>query len=190
MISVRNPFAVSTMLPKSFVQGELPNSKQTYGRLFKIAAPSVAELVLTSLIGMVDTQMVSGLGDAAIAAVSLVAQPRMLVLCIFMALNVGITATLARRKGEGRQEDAQHTLRSVLWIMLLASIGVTVLAELIAEPLMIFAGANEDTLALSCTYYRIFIAVTPVQILLMVLSAAQRGIGNTSVVMYVISLET
>ncbi len=185
MINVRNPFAVSSMLPASFVRGELPNSRQTYAGLFKIAAPSVAELVLTSLIGMVDTQMVSGLGDAAIAAVSLVAQPRMLVLSIFMALNVGITATLARRKGEGRQEDAQHTLRSVLWIMLLASVGITVLAELIAEPLMIFAGANEDTLALSCTYYRIFIAVTPIQILLMVLSASQRGIGNTAVVMYV-----
>lgn len=173
------------MIPARFVQGELPSSRQTYGGLWKIAAPSVAELVLTSLIGMVDTQMVSGLGDSAIAAVALVAQPRMLVLSLFMAMNVGLTATLARRKGEGRQEAARHTLRSMLWIMVLASIGITVLAELIAEPLMLFAGANEETLSLSCTYYRIFIAVTPIQVLLMALSASQRGIGNTKIVMYV-----
>ena len=173
------------MIPSHFVQGDLPSTKQTYGGLWKLAAPSVAELVLTSLIGMVDTQMVSGLGDSAIAAVALVAQPRMLVLSIFMAMNVGLTATLARRKGEGRQDAAQHTLRSILWIMLLFSAGITVIAELIAEPLMLFAGANEDTLALSCTYYRIFIAVTPIQVLLMALSASQRGIGNTKVVMYV-----
>ena len=185
MICVRNPFTTSNMIPSHFVQGELPDTKQTYSKLWKLAAPSVAELVLTSLIGMVDTQMVSGLGDAAIAAVAMVAQPRMLVLSLFMAMNVGVTATLARRKGEGRQEAAQHTLRSILWIMLLISVGITVVAELIAEPLMLFAGANEDTLALSCTYYRIFIAVTPIQVLLMVLSASQRGIGNTKIVMYV-----
>ena len=182
---MRNPFAVSSMIPAHFVQGGLPNTKQTYGGLWKLAAPSVAELVLTSLIGMVDTQMVSGLGDAAIAAVSLAVQPRMLVLSLFMALNVGVTATLARRKGEGRQDAAQHTLRSVLWIMVLASAVVTVIAEVFAEPLMIFAGANEETLQLSCTYYQIFISVTPIQVLLLVLSASQRGIGNTKVVMYV-----
>ena len=50
---------------------------------------------------------------------------------------------------------------------------------------MIFAGANEETLALSCTYYRIFIAITPIQVMLMALCASQRGIGNTKVVMYV-----
>ena len=185
MICVRNPFATANMIPSHFVQGELPSTKQTYGGLWKLAAPSVAELVLTSLIGMVDTQMVSGLGDSAIAAVALVAQPRMLVLSIFMAMNVGLTATLARRKGEGRQDAAQHTLRSILWLMLLFSVGITVIAELIAEPLMLFAGANEDTLALSCTYYRIFIAVTPLQVMLMALGASQRGIGNTKIVMYV-----
>ncbi|MBR2132655.1 MAG: MATE family efflux transporter, partial [Oscillospiraceae bacterium] len=182
---MRNPFTVANMIPSRFVQGELPGSGQTYGNLWKLAAPSVAELVLTSLIGMVDTQMVSGLGDAAIAAVALVAQPRMLVLSLFMAINVGLTATLARRKGEGRQEAAQHTLRSVLWIMVLASMAITVIAELIAEPLMLFAGANEETLELSCTYFRIFIAITPIQVLLMALCACQRGIGNTKIVMYV-----
>ena len=185
MILVRNPFAVSSMLPARFVQGELMSARQVYGGFWKIAAPSVIELVLTSLIGMVDTQMVSGLGDAAIASVSLVVQPRMLVLSLFMALNVGVTATLARRKGEGRQDAARHTLRSVLWIMLAASVVVTVIAELIAEPMMIFAGANEETLALSCTYYKIFIAATPMQVLLLVLGASQRGIGNTKVVMIV-----
>lgn len=182
---MRNPFTVANMIPSRFVQGDLPGSRQTYGNLWKLAAPSVAELVLTSLIGMVDTQMVSGLGDAAITAVALVAQPRMLVLSLFMAINVGLTATLARRKGEGRREAARHTLRSILWIMVLASVAVTVVAELIAEPMMIFAGANEETLALSCTYYRIFIAVTPIQVMLMALCASQRGIGNTKVVMYV-----
>ncbi len=182
---MRNPFAVSSMIPARFVRGELMSARQMYGGFLKIAAPSVVELVLTSLIGMADTQMVSGLGDTAIAAVSLVVQPRMLVLSLFMALNVGVTATLARRKGEGRQDAARHTLRSVLWIMLAASVVVTVIAELIAEPMMIFAGANDETLALSCTYYKIFIAATPMQVLLLVLGASQRGIGNTTIVMVV-----
>ena len=91
--------------------GELPSSKEAYTTLFRLAAPSVAEMLLTSLIGMIDTVMVSGLGEEAIAAVGLTTQPRMLVMPIFVALNAGLTAVIARRKGEERRDDANRPHR-------------------------------------------------------------------------------
>lgn len=60
-------------------------------------------MVLISLINMMDTVMVSGLGTDAVAAVGLVGQPRMIMLCMFFALNMGITTVVARRKGEERR---------------------------------------------------------------------------------------
>ena len=143
-------------------------------------------MVLISLINMMDTVMVSGLGTDAVAAVGLVGQPRMIMLCMFFALNTGITTVVARRKGENRQEDANRTVRtSVLMIIGLSIILMAVLLPL-SEPLMRFAGAEEGrTLADSVEYFNILGYALPFQALSMGLCAAQRGVGNTKLTMQV-----
>lgn len=99
------------MVPDAQLRGELPSTGEAYKNLLHIALPSVCEMVLMSLIGSVDTMMVSSLGTDAVAAVGLTGQPRMLMLCMFMALNVGVTAIVARRKGQNMPEEANRTLR-------------------------------------------------------------------------------
>ena len=98
-------YSVERMVPKAQLRGELPTSREAYKNLMTIAMPSVCEMVLMSLIGSIDTMMVSTLGTDAVAAVGLVGQPRMLMLCMFMALNIGVTAIVARRKGQGLQDE-------------------------------------------------------------------------------------
>ena len=177
-------FAVESLVGSTPVQGELPTTREAYRNLTQIALPSVLEMVLTSLIGSIDTMMVGTLGSAAIAAVGLVGQPRMLMLSLFFALNIGVTAVVARRKGEGRQVDANRTLRSAI-VMMLALSGV-LMAVLIplARPLMIFAGAMPDTVEEATTYFRILGWVLPLNALSMGINAAQRGVGNTRITMY------
>ncbi len=96
-----------------------------------------------SLVSSVNTAMVGHLGAAATAAVGLTAQPRMLMLAIFMATNVGVTAIVARRKGEGRQGDANRTMRNAIVLILLLAGGITAFAILAAYPLMQMVGAKE-----------------------------------------------
>ena len=113
-------FDVRRMLPAS-MRGEgadIPAGREMYKQYISIAVPSVCEMVLISLISMVDTVMVSGLGTDAVAAVGLVNQPRMIMLCLFFALNVGITAVVARRKGENRREEANAALRTAIVMIL------------------------------------------------------------------------
>ena len=121
-------FQVKGMIKPDLVQGELPTTKQAYKDVINIALPSVMELVLISLINSVDTMMVGSCGDAAIAAVGLVGQPRMLLLALFFALNIGVTALVARRKGEGRQADANLVLRNALVIILMLSVVIMLIA--------------------------------------------------------------
>ena len=104
-------FKVESMIKPDLVQGELPTTKQAYKDVLQIALPSIMELVLISLINSMDTMMVGTCGDAAIAAVGLVGQPRMLLMALFFALNIGVTALVARRKGEGRREPC-HAQRA------------------------------------------------------------------------------
>lgn len=93
-------YGVERLLPKSGVLGEVPATRDAYRELLRIALPSVLEMVLMSLIGSMDTIMVGTIGPSAIAAVGLVGQPRMLMLCILFAMNIGVTAVVAGAKGK------------------------------------------------------------------------------------------
>ena len=181
-------FDVRRMLPASMRgnSAEIPAGRDMYKQYISIAVPSVCEMVLISLISMIDTVMVSGLGTDAVAAVGLVGQPRMIMLCLFFALNVGITAVVARRKGENRKAEANAALRTAIVMILgLSAVLMAVLLPL-SSALMRFAGAEEGrTLGLSTDYFMILGCALPFQALSMGICAAQRGVGNTKLTMQV-----
>ncbi|MHB1150865.1 MAG: MATE family efflux transporter [Eubacteriales bacterium] len=181
-----NIYSVKNMIKPGQCLGEMPSTRETYISLIRIALPSVIEMVLSSLIGLMDTMMVGNLGSAAIASVGLTGQPRMLILSIFFALNIGMTAIIARRRGEERRDDANRTLRSMLAVIFGLSLALTVFAVLFAPQLMRFAGAIEgETLESSAVYFRIIMSAVPINAVTMAMTASLRGIGNTKVTMYV-----
>ncbi len=170
--------------------GELPDGKTAYRDVMRIALPSIVEMVLMSLIGSVDTMMVGNeLGAEALSSVGLPTQPRMLLLSLFFALNVGVTAIVARRKGEERQEDANATLRNAMMLALGLSAILTAAAVAFAEPLLRLAGGDtaesEKVFTDAVDYFRIMTYALPVNALAMCICAAQRGIGKTRITMWV-----
>ena len=182
---IKNVFSTKNMVNDEFIVGDIPSSKEAYKTSLNIAFPSVIEMVSMSLIGMVSTAMVSQLGYEAVAAVGLVGQPRMLFMSMLFALNVGVTAVISRRKGQGDQMSARLCLRQAVLIGLAISVVMAVLAIALAQPLMLFAGAQPDTIGMASSYFRIIMLVMPLNALTMTISAAQRGIGNTRVTMVV-----
>ena len=101
-------FTSEGMLGKSERLGELDSTKSVYKCFFMLAWPAIAESMLTALTGFVDTAMVGTLGDAAIAAVGLTNQPRLLFWSLFTTLNLGVLAVVSRKKGEGDREAANE----------------------------------------------------------------------------------
>ena len=181
-------FDTRRMLPRSMKEApaDLPSGRDMYKEYIRIAVPSVCEMVLISLINMMDTVMVSSVGTDAVAAVGLVGQPRMIMLSLFFALNTGITAVVARRRGENRRVDANATMRtSILLILLLSAVLMAVLMPL-GRQLMLFAGAEPGrTLEEATEYFTILGWALPFQAMSMGLCAAQRGVGNTRLTMQV-----
>jgi putative MATE family efflux protein len=142
-------------------------------------------MVFMSLIGAIDTVMVGDLGFAAIAAVGLAGQPRMLTLTLFFALNTGLTAVVARRKGQGRQGDANLALRNALMLVLVLTVAVMLFSLSLSDQLLRLAGAQEDTIGMAGEYFRTLVFFLPVNALTMCINAAQRGVGNTRTTLYV-----
>ena len=186
---MRRLFASSSLVREDQRLGELPDSRTAYKDVIMIALPAIAELVLMSLIGSADTIMVGQLGKTALAAVALPAQPRMMMLALFFALNVGVTAIVARRKGEGRHEAANATLRNAIVLGFGLSVVVAGLAIAFAEPLMRLAGGHDRTaddaavLRGAIEYFIIMAYALPINAVSMCVNAALRGVGDTKIPM-------
>ncbi|MBR3841040.1 MAG: MATE family efflux transporter [Erysipelotrichales bacterium] len=176
-------FLVEYMLPKEELEGEIPSSKEAYSRAFQMAWPSMTESVLTSIIGSVDMMMVGSLGTAAISSVGLTNQPRFMLLACIFALNAGVTAVVARRKGEGNVEAANRTLRQAVMVSFVISLILSSLGYMFAEELMYFAGAKADTIVNSTAYFKWLCVGMVFNAMSMTINAAQRGSGNTIISM-------
>ncbi len=160
-----------------------PALKDIYKKTLNIAWPSTVEGALTAIIGSVDTMMVGTLGAAAIAAVGLTNQPRMIMYVFAQAMCVGTTALCARRKGAHDQRAANSCLNQSLGIVTVLGILMTLIGYFGAEWLMKLGGANEETLALSVSYFRILSFSFLPNCWNMCICAAMRAIGKTRITM-------
>lgn len=183
-------FHPDSLVKQQYRLGDIPNGKDAYRNVLHIALPSVAEMVLVSLISSIDMMMVGNvLGAEALSSIGLPTQPRMLMLCMFFAMNVGVTSIVARRKGEQRQGEANSTLRNALMLVLLMSIVIVTFGLVFAVPLMKLAGGDtaesQKVFDDAVVYFRIMTYALPIDALSMCICAAQRGVGNTKITMRV-----
>ena len=161
------------------------STEQTQGSLTKeairLAWPAVCESFFIALAGMVDTFMVSTLGANAVAAVGLTTQPKFLGLALFIAANVAISALVARRFGEKRQQAANEILVMTICFCIVAAVIISALTVGFADQIIEFCGSSEDTHAMAARYYRIIMGGMIFNVLSMGINAAQRGAGNTMI---------
>ncbi|MBM7582159.1 putative MATE family efflux protein [Caldicoprobacter guelmensis] len=176
--SCQQPERVTKQLPPGIT------SRMLYRDIIRIAWPAFLEFILTQLVSMVDMMMVGQLGPWAIAAVGLTNQPKFLLMTMFMAMNVGATALVARYKGEGDQLKANMVLRQALLLTFVLSAVSSIIGFVFAEPMVRFMGAaDEQTLAGGTIYLKIQMVGFVVLALTSTITAALRGIGDSRTAM-------
>lgn len=151
--------------------------------VLKMAWPAVCESFFVALAGMVDSLMVSSMGAASVAAVGLTTQPKFMGLAMFFAVNVSVSALVARRRGEKRQEAANQILVAALAFVLIATVVISLLCVGFSNQIIRFCGSAEDTHDIAVSYYRIIMGCMIFNVISMTINAAQRGSGNTVIAM-------
>lgn len=160
------------------------SSKMLYRDVIKLAWPSVVELTLTQLASMLDLMMVGGLGAWALTAVGLTVQPKFLLMTLFMAMNVGATAMVARYKGAGEVDKANLILRQALMLTLIISVISSTIGYIFSEKLIIFMGASDaQTLEGGTIYLKIQMIGFTFMALTSTITATLRGVGNSRTAM-------
>lgn len=176
---VIRPFIPSGMIKPKQRLGALPSAGQAYGDVIRIAGPAILEMVMIATIGIVDMTMVGELGPAAIAAIGLTTQPRMLFTLPLSALTVAITTIIAQKKGEENAEEARLCLRQSIILAVIFSAVLSVFAIVFAPEVMVFSGAKDDALSLATQYFRLIMLSFAIYSISLMISAAQRGVGAT-----------
>ena len=88
--------------------------------LRRLIVPLVFEQALAITVGMADTMMVSSVGEAAISGVSLVDMINMLMFAILAALATGGAVVVSQNLGAGKNNEACHSAKQLLYTVLFA----------------------------------------------------------------------
>ena len=148
-----------------------------------MAWPAIIESFFTAFAGLVDSLMVSSLGAEAVAAVGLTTQPKFVGLSLFFALNVAVSALVARRRGEDRQEEANRILYTAVIFIVVAAVILSIGFVLLASPIISLCGSAPETHDGAVAYFQIIMGGMIFNCIQMGINSAQRGAGNTKITM-------
>lgn len=147
-------------------------------QVLTLALPAVGEMMLVMFAQIADMIMVGRLGPAAVAAVSVSAQPVFLALGLFQALGVGTTALVARFVGAQDRLSAQRAAGQSLTATLAAGLVVGATAWFVAPFVVVFMGAGQDVVPLAVPYFRTMSWGIPTAATFIVMSTVSRGAGD------------
>ena len=148
--------------------------------LFLLLLPIIIEQLLNSLMGMVDTMMVSTVGSEAISAVSLVDSVNNLVIQIFSAMASGAAIICSQYIGSGNERESNKAARQVALTVLVIALAIMGFCIFGGERLLrfIFGAVEEPVMDNAIIYFVITVISYPFLALFSAGAAFYRASGN------------
>jgi len=169
-------------------RGASPTEGPVFTAILLLAIPMVLEMVMESVFAVVDIFFVSRLGAEAVAAVGLTESLMTVVYTVAMGLSIGVSATVSRRVGEHRPEDAAVATAQGMLLGGAIALALGVVGAWQAPALLRLMGATDPVVAVGSGYARVLLATNGVIVFLFVLNAAFRGAGDAAIAMRVLWL--
>jgi putative MATE family efflux protein len=150
--------------------------------LVRLALPTIAVMLMVTLLGVAETYFVSVVGTDAIAAAAMVLPVALLMTMISNGgIGGGVSTAIARARGAGRHEEVE----SLAWHALVMGVGFgaafTLGLWLSGPTLYRFLGGTGASLDQAILYSNILFGGATAFWALMLLQAALRGVGNVKV---------
>lgn len=155
--------------------------------LRRLIVPLVIEQLLAITVGLLDSVMVSQVGEAAISAVSLVDTVNVLLVGAFAALATGGAAIAGQFLGRRERDKAGYAGEQLLLFMMEASLLIMALFYLGKGFVLnvVFGQVEPDVAAYANTYYLIVESSTPFLAVYSAGAALFRVMGNAKISMWV-----
>lgn len=149
--------------------------------LWMLLIPIIIEQLLNSLMGMVDTMMVSNVGSVAMSAVSLVDSINMLIIQVFSALATGAAIICSHYIGHKDEKGANRAARQIVLTVMVISVGIMILCLLFRKPMLrlIFGSVEPAVMENAQIYFWISVISYPFIALFNAGAAFYRAGGNS-----------
>jgi putative MATE family efflux protein len=161
------------------VGAERPATPGMRRRVLGLAWPVIAQNLLETLVGVVDTLLVARLGAVAIAGVGTNVQVLFIVLGVLVGVSAGSTVLVAHAVGARDWAAAQLVSKQSITWGVLASIPVAILVGLLARRVIGAFGVADDVAAIGAECLRVTMIGFPAFLLIFVVSGIMRGAGDT-----------
>ena len=125
--------------------------------LKKLIWPLLLEQLLTIMMGMADTFMVSGVGEAAVSSVSLVDSLNILVLQVLVALATGGAVVASQYLGKKDIREAGKCAAQLYCVVLISTTALMLAGLLFSRSILlaVFGNIEEDVMRYARTYFLI-----------------------------------
>lgn len=164
-------------VPRDFTSGSIGRA------IALLAIPMVLEMIMQSVFALVDTYFVGKLGADPVAVVGLSDSILTLVFTVAMGLAMGTAATVARRIGEGRTDDAATAAAQALLLGVGFSLVIGVLGAFNASSLLRLMGASDSVVEVGTSYTAVLIGGSTTVFFLFLINAIFRGAGDPMLAM-------
>jgi putative MATE family efflux protein len=148
-----------------------------------LSIPMMLEMLMESTFAVVDIFFVAKLGAEAVATVGVTESMLTIVYAVAIGLSMGTTATVARRIGEKRPQDAAVAAVQAIIIGLVTSVPVAVIGILLAPQLLGLMGMDAATVKAYSGYTSVLLGTNAVIMSIFIINAVFRGAGDAAVAM-------
>ena len=154
-----------------------------WSRLPRFALPVAATAILEQLFNASDVAIVGNFtGEertAAVAAVGANSPVISLIVNLFVGIALGANVIIANAIGRNDREAIRKAVHTSVVVAFIGGIIVSVLGELIAEPLLRSLNVPDDVFPMALMYLRIYLLGMPVILLYNFEAAIFRSVGDT-----------
>lgn len=123
--------------------------------LQRLIVPMLLEQLLSVTMGMADTLMVSGVGEAAVSSVSLVDSINILIIQILAALATGGAVVGSQYIGRHDEGNARRSAAQLYMILAVSTLSVMVVTLLLCRPILrgVFGQIDDEVMNYAQTYF-------------------------------------
>ena len=159
-------------------------------KIISLALPSIGEFMLWMAVGIVDLAFVGRMGPDATASAGMAWQIVWFVSMIFMGINRGTSAIVARYTGAKDRKSSELAAGQAMLISVLVSFFATFIFTEFAERLFVILRASPEVIKLGAAYIRILSSSYIFSNMIMCANNALKGAGDTKTPMLVAGFMT
>ncbi|WP_019893519.1 MATE family efflux transporter [Allobaculum stercoricanis] len=161
-------------------------------KVFLFALPLGLTGVLQQLFNAADIavvgQFTGELGAHCMAAVGACTSLISLLVNVFIGISIGSNVVIANAVGANNDKRVKRTCVTSIWVALIGGLFVTLVGELISGPVLKLMGVPAEVFDMANLYIKIYLMGMPIILLYNFEAAIMRGIGNTKLPLFALSL--